>query len=364
MPDSPRVALLKTSQQFLYGVLLSASLCSFGLAATPDSTTAVSVTTPERKALRLTAKALGVIETEASPSIAAEVSGRILKIAADEGEHVARGDVLIELDDRQQQLELAASEAQLRRLQVLTDNQARKYQRLKALAKSQSVSNETLQDTAAQLRAYETEVDLATQKLSLSRLQLMRTKILSPLNAQVSARHRSVGDYVIPGTPLLDLVATERLRARLHLPERHAALVTKGQRVELFSPASQQRIQGTVTSTNPTVTGASRVVAVLVGFSNTAGWLPGASVDATIVLGERSDALVIPKLSITSRRGTEVVYVEVDGVAQERQIDIGWKEGQWVEVLSGLNEADRVIVEGTYQISDGSPVSIVGEVRP
>tara|TARA_R100000687_G_scaffold83674_1_gene88504 strand:- start:3789 stop:4883 length:1095 start_codon:yes stop_codon:yes gene_type:complete len=364
MSDSARAAIKRTGQQLLQCVLLSASLCSFSLAAAPDNTTAVSITTPERQTLRQTAKALGVIETEDSPSIAAEISGRIVKITADEGAKVARGDVLVELDDRQQQLELAASEAQLRRLQVLTDNQARKYGRLQTLAKSQSVSNETLQDTAAQLRAYETEVDLATQQLALSRLQLTRTKILSPLDAQVSARHRSVGDYVNPGTALLDLVATDRLRARLYLPERHAALVKQGQPVELFSPASQQRIQGAVISTNPTVAGASRVVAVLVGFSNSAGWMPGASVDATIVLDERSNAFVIPKLSITTRHGVQIAFVEEGGVAMERQIDTGWREGQWVEVLSGLDEKDRVIVDGTYQITDKSSVTVVGGKAP
>ena len=364
MPYSRRARIQTRSQKLLYCALLSASLCSFSSVIAAEKSTAVSVTMPERQTLRQTAKALGVIETEDSPSIAAEISGRIVKITVDEGAKVTRGDVMVELDNRQQQLELASSEAQLRRFQVLADNQERKYGRLQALARSQSVSNETLQDAAAQLRTYETEVDIATQRLALSRLQLTRTKILSPLDAQVSARHRSVGDYVNPGTTLLDLVATDRLRARLYLPERHAALVKQGQPVELFSPASQQRIQGTVIGTNPTVAGASRVVAVLVGFSNSAGWMPGASVDATIVLDERSNVLVVPKLSIASRHGAQVVFVEEGGVAEERQIDTGWQEGQWVQVLSGLDEEDRVIVDGTYQISDKSTVTVVAEQAP
>ncbi len=345
----------------LFLALLATTLGMLSTVVTAENTTAVSTTTPQRQALRQTAKALGVIETEASPSIATEIAGRIVRIIADEGAKVASGDLLVELDGSQQRLEVAASEAQLHRFQVLTGNQARKYKRLQALAKSKAVSNETLEDTAAQLRAYEAEIDLATQQLALSRLQLARTKILSPLDAQVSSRHRSVGDYVNPGTPLIDLVATDRLRARLYLPERHAALVRKGQPVELFSPVSQQRIQGEVIGINPTVAGASRVVAVLVGFSNADGWLPGASIDATVVLGERTNALVIPKLSIASRRSGLVVYVAVDGVAQERQIETGWREGQWVEVLSGLDETDRVIVDGVYQITDNSPVTVVGE---
>lgn len=289
MPYSRRARIQTRSQKLLYCALLSASLCSFSSVIAAEKSTAVSVTMPERQTLRQTAKALGVIETEDSPSIAAEISGRIVRIAIDEGARVARGDVLVELDDRQQRLEVATSEAKLRRYQVLADNQVRKYGRLQELAKRNAVSNETLEDAAAELRAYEAEADLATQQLALARLQLARTKILSPLDAQVSARHRSVGDYVNLGTALLDLVATDRVRARLHLPERHAALVKKGQAVELFSPASHQRIQGAVIGVNPTVAGASRVVAVLVEFPNTAGWQPGASVDATIVLEERAN---------------------------------------------------------------------------
>lgn len=101
MPYSRRARIQTRSQKLLYCALLSTSLRSFISVIAAEKSTAVSVTMLERQ----TAKALGVIEAEDSPSIAAEILGRIIKITADEGAKVARGDVLVELDDRQQQLD-------------------------------------------------------------------------------------------------------------------------------------------------------------------------------------------------------------------------------------------------------------------
>jgi RND family efflux transporter MFP subunit len=187
-----------------------------------------------------------------------------------------------------------------------------------------------------------------------------KTRVLAPQAGLVARRRISPGDYVTPGTPLFDLVSVNRLCARLDFPERDAAEIRIGNEVVLNSPtAPDAEAVGTVTSINPQVKEHSRAIEIIVEFDNPGGWLPGASVDATLVVQSKPQALTLPPASIVTRDNREVVFVVNDKRVQARPVKLGWAEVDWVEIVSGLTAGERVVVDGAPLIDEGSLVEVV-----
>ena len=322
--------------------------------------TRVTVTSPQQRQINYVLTALGSVESIHHPTISAETSGQIISIDVAEGDAVVTGQQLSSMDNTLHNIETAKADAELQRQSVVLENQRKEVARLKRLAKSQSVSQDQLEDQQAELSMLEAQRNVARQELQRAQYMESKTRVMAPQAGLISRRHISLGDYVSPGTPLFDLVSVDRLRARLAFPERNATDISIGKEVQLVSPAAPDAVAvGKVTSINPQIRVLSRAIEVTVEFNNPGGWLPGASVDATLVVKNKPEALTISPTSIVIRDDREVVFVVSDGVVETRPVVLGWAEVDWVEILSGLSASDRVVVEGAALINDGSLVEVV-----
>ncbi|MCR9183907.1 MAG: efflux RND transporter periplasmic adaptor subunit [Halieaceae bacterium] len=317
------------------------------------------VTNPKRRSIEYTLTALGSVESIHNPTISAETSGRIVSIEVSEGQSIASQQLLATIDGTLHSIEADKAAGELKRQRVLVENQQREVEHLQRLAKSQSVSKDQLDDEQSQLEMLSAMLEVA-RKQSQQALHLeSKTKVTAPREGLIAKRHISRGDYVTPGQPLFDLVSVSKLQARLAFPEHHAARIHVGKHVRLESPASPATAAvGMVTSVNPRINPMSRALNVLVEFDNPGGWYPGASVDATMILERRHDALTIPLISVVRRDHGDAVFVVEGGHANQQPVKLGWREETWVEVLEGLEERDQVVTEGSALISDGSLLSI------
>ena len=241
----------------------------------------------------------------------------------------------------------------------MLENQRREVDRLKRLAKTQAVSENQLEDEETRLVAMEGERDMARKQWEQAKYLEEKTRVAAPMDGVLSRRHVSVGDYVAVGQPLFDLVVIDPLQARLAFPEHAAAKIAVGKTVFLKSPAAPGvRAEGRVTSVNPQVGADNQAVEVIVRFPNPGGWLPGSSVDASLLVEVREEALTVPRFSVSNRNGRDVVFVVEGDNARAREVALGWSEGNWVEVISGLGADDQVVVEGAGLIADGSRVAV------
>jgi RND family efflux transporter MFP subunit len=185
-----------------------------------------------------------------------------------------------------------------------------------------------------------------------------KTRVLAPQTGQIARRHISLGDYVTLGKPLFDLVSVKRLRARLSFPERDTSDIAIGKRVRLASPAAPSVVaMGEITGINPQINVYNRAIEVTVEFDNPGGWLPGASVDATVIIDRHQAALTLPPTSIVNRSGRDIVFLVEGSRAIARPVKLGWQEVDWVEVSGGLEGGERVVVKGAALITDGSLVT-------
>ena len=321
--------------------------------------TLVSVTHAGTRDVPVLLRSIGRLESRAAPLVAAEIDGRVLKLAVDEGEEVATGATLAELDATSITLEVRAARAELGRIGALLANEERRVERFRTLADRELIAREQLDDAEAQLAVLRAQRDAVEAKLHIVEDQLAKTVIRAPLAGRIQKRLVSVGDFVKRGSPLFEIATSATLRALLPVPEPLAARVAPGLAVTLGSPLTPDlHAAGVITELRPAVGEANRAVWAIVDLENPGAWRPDATVRGEIVLARHPDAVVVPEQSLVRRPAGEVVYVIRDGRASQRVVTPGERFDGLVEIVSGLAAGDTVAVEGAAYLSDGAPVRL------
>ena len=303
----------------IFALLFATFLVACGQQSEPDAgktaQRAISVTVAQavQRDIDYVLTALGSVESIHHPTISAETSGQVVTVDISEGQSAAAHQLLASIDNTLHQIEADKAEAELKRQSVVLENQKREVERLKRLEKSQSVSKDQLEDQEAQLAMLEAQRDVAKKQWEQARYMVSKTRVLAPQAGLIARRHISLGDYVTPGMPLFDLVAVEKLKARLAFPEHDAASIAIGMNVHLVSPVAPGVVAiGKVTGINPQINISNRAMEVTVEFPNPGGWLPDASVDATLIVEVHAGALTLPTTSVVTRADQAVVFL-VDG---------------------------------------------------
>jgi RND family efflux transporter MFP subunit len=325
--------------------------------AEPSTLVSVATSTTEDVPVRL--RALGRVQSRVAPEVAAEVDGRILRLAVDEGDTVRTGEVIAELDRTALELERHAAEAEAARIEALLANAERGVKRVAELHGKGFVAREPLDDAEAERAVLQAQSRTAAARRSIVEDQLARTVIRAPLDARIERRLVSAGDFVRRGTPLVELATSGELRALLPFPEQQAAMLAAGQAVTLRSPLDAgHTVNGTLSELRPAVGEASRAVWAIVDIANPGTWRPGATVNGEIVVAVHRGAVVVPAPAIVRRPAGEVVYVIEGSRAIQRVVQPGERLNGHVEVREGLRGGERIALDGAAYLSDGASVRI------
>jgi len=337
---------------FLFIVVFSSSQSL--LAQITISTTAVSsIDLTEEESV------MGMIYSRASPSLAAEVSGRVIEILADIGDEVDKGQVLVKIDPEKYTLQFAQSKAEMARLSALLINQELDLKRAEQLFKDSLVSEEMIDRTRAEYNALKEQINAAEAQLNNSKRLIEETEIKAPIKSKVSAKNIDVGDFVQTGVIVFELVDTENLRVALSFPEYQNLKLKKGLSVYLTTPTSiDQLIETTIKDIKPDINANSRSITAIVDFENPGSWVPGASTQATIILSTVKNALVLPQLSVVRRSNGNVVYLLNENTVLERSVNTGLEKNGLIQITSGLRKGDIVALDGAGFLTNGSVINI------
>lgn len=321
--------------------------------------TAVTAAPPLQRDVAVTERSVGQLESLITPEVAAEVEGRILRGLAKTGERVTEGQLIAELDPEDYRIAAAAAGAELRQLTALRDNQRRTVERYQALLAGHQISMDRHDEAVAQLRALDEQIKAAQARLEQSERALTKTRVLSRYNGVVDAELASPGDFVKVGDPLFRITTSDRLRARVPLPEALASKLSVGQEIELYSPlAPDTRVTSTISEIRPTIGVRNRAIDVFAIVKNPGGWQPGGSVNASIVIARRPGALLVPEVAVVPRPAGNVVYVVEAGAAHQRAVQTGVFVDDFVEIRSGVTAADLVVDTGASFLTEGAPVAV------
>ncbi|WMD18615.1 efflux RND transporter periplasmic adaptor subunit [Achromobacter seleniivolatilans] len=293
--------------------------------------------------------AVGSLRSDESVVLRPEVAGRIQSIEFKEGQPVARGQVLIRLDDSVPRAELAQARANLTLAQS-------HYRRAVELQGKGFVSQQARDESASTLKVQEAAVALAQARLD-------KLTISAPFGGIVGLRSVSVGDYVNQGQDLAPLEAIDPLKVDFRVPEMYLSKVGVGQQLTLRLDAlpGQER-QGMVYAVSPLIDAGGRSILLRATVDNKDAVLrPG--MFARVQLQFNLDrALVVPEAALSPSGQVQYVYRVKDGRAERREVTIGERREGLVEILTGVGEGDQLVVAGMQRVTDGGAVTVLNGV--
>ncbi|USD35883.1 MULTISPECIES: efflux RND transporter periplasmic adaptor subunit [Ferrimonas] len=334
---------------------------------------AVPVTTLEAQSEQWTSTltSVGHITSDKSVSITPQLAGQILSINVESGSEVQKGDVLVQLDDRLLQANLATSKANLSLAQL-------EYDRQKRLLKTHSVSQDAVDSALAKLQTSQADVQYI-----LTQIDFM--KIKAPFHGTVGLRHINIGDFIQPGESLIELQNRDKQYIDFSLPERYIPQIQVGQTVSFNTDAyGSNRYNATVSAIGSSVDDVSRNIDVRATINDsTAQFVAGMYIEAEVVTHNSQTVIPVPVVAVSYSLYGDTVFVvshpdatnsrpssssSADAAAQEtvveaRTVTVGSRRNGWVGILEGLQPGDQVITSNQQQLKKGTVV-VVNNSRP
>ncbi|NJN50784.1 MAG: efflux RND transporter periplasmic adaptor subunit [Gammaproteobacteria bacterium] len=292
-------------------------------------------------------QAVGTLRANESITVSPEIAGRIERIGFDEGQGVARGALLFQLEDSVYQAEVQEKSANRALAQLAFD-------RADLLVEKRAASVEERDRTLALLQASE-------GALALARARLDKTRIHAPFAGLMGLREVSVGDYVAAGAALASLSEIDPLKVDFRVGEVHLPKVATGQNIDIEVDAFPDRVfSGTVYAIEPQVDVNGRAVIVRAGLPNPDLTLrPGLFSRVSLIVDTAADAILVPEDAIVPQGDRHFVYRIIDGKAIYTEVGIGKRHDTRVEILRGLERDAVVVTAGQLKLRDGATVRIV-----
>ncbi len=327
-------------------------------AAAPEAVTNVSVIVAQKTRVPDWREAVGTVRAAQTSQVASQMMGNIVEIRAHEGDRVGNGQILATIDDSQPRTaveqataavsaaenEASAADSSL----ALAEATLKRYQQL---YEKKSVSPQEFDEIKARYQAAGARRDMtrareaqAKAALTQARTLLGYTRIRAPFAGVVTERKADPGTLASPGMIIFTMEDTRSYRLEVAVDESDIHLVRVGQSVPVLLDAlGNTELSGKVVQIVPAADPASRSFLVKVGLPFDARLRSGLFGRARIPRGERS-ALVIPRAAILERGQLQAVYViGVNRVAELRYVTLGKITGQQVEVLSGLQDGEKLV---------------------
>lgn len=346
----------------------------------------VSVVAVERGPVEwtVTNSKAGTVKARLRAKLSPEIGGRVVELPVREGERVKKGSVLLRLDDSTLQAErrkalrdVATAEAEERAVCLAADQAVRDYNRNKELADDEIVSVDLLEQllsasrtSAASCDAAKAAVESARAALEVVEYELRKTILRAPFGGVVAELDTELGEWVTPSPPALpvppvaEIIDNGSIYISAPMDEVDSALIRAGQSVRVtVDPYPGRDFEGTVDRVAPyvlDVEAQNRTVEIEVLLADrglAASLLPGTSADVEVILDRRDEALRLPSAAIME--GSAVLVVE-GGTLVRREIEVGLRNWDFTEIVSGLQPGDEVVTTlDRAEIQPGVEVEIV-----
>jgi multidrug efflux pump subunit AcrA (membrane-fusion protein) len=359
-----------------------------------DAPKPVKVEVVREEASHRSVEVVGTLAAEDEVTVSSEAEGRVSKLFADLGDRVKTGQILIELDAEKSQYNVDQQRASLQRalakygasdtthlppIEKTPDVQKAQaelaqakqaYDRAEELHRRQLVPKQTLDDAETTLRSKQASYDSSLQNaknlkadidasdatMKLADRNLRDTSIRAPFDGYVQKRLVSVGQFVKSQTPVMDVVRVDPLKVISEIPEKMAPWIKVGQPVELHVDAFPDKtLLGRISRISPAVNTSTRAFPFEALVPNgDAALKPGTFARVHIESGQVTQMIMLPYAAVQYRYGANRAFVLDGDHLVVRELKVGERVGDKVEVLSGLKAGDRVVVTDVEKLNDGT----------
>ncbi|MGQ0429100.1 MAG: efflux RND transporter periplasmic adaptor subunit [Gammaproteobacteria bacterium] len=308
--------------------------------AGPESVAVVTAAVAA-KPVAVEVEALGTARANEAIEVTSKSANTVVAVRFEEGQLVRRGQLLVEFDGAQARADLAVAQA------ALAESQSA-FARSKDLFTRQALSQAQLETIEATLLANEARVAAAQARLS-------DTQIRATFDGRVGLRRVSVGALVSPGTVITTLDDTSTMKVDFDVPEVFLAALNPGLAVAARSVAfPDETFAGEVESVDSRVDPVTRSIRVRARLPNLQGRLRPGMFLTVRVSRDPLPGLVVPEQALVPERGKTYVFVLAGGSIARREVTIGRRTPGEVELTEGVAAGERVVVEGTQKVRDGS----------
>ena len=347
----------------LSALMVSAVSCSKSQGETPkargNSAVPVSTAKVEVVALDRTISIVGTLFAKDEATVGAQVEGQVEKTRVDFGDRVTEGQELAAIDTTSFEALARQSAANLAKTRANALNAEQTLKRIQDLQKDNIASTSDLDAAVAEAARTRAEVKVAEANAAVAQLDLDRSRVKAPFDGVVAERMASPGDYLSVGAPIVRLVQTDPLRLRLEVPERDSMAVRTDQNVRVFIEGDTNIYRGQLSRIAPAIRADNRMLQVEADVPNPGGLRAGLFARAQIVVTEPKETLSVPASAITTFAGLEKVISIKDGKAAEKTVTTGRREGDWVEILSGLSAGETIALDPAG-LRTGQAVTVAG----
>ena len=308
----------------------------------------VQVRAVERRTIAQFLETNGTLEAENEVDLVARTVGPITELLVEEGDTVRKGQLLARIDEREARNQVAIAT-------VNRDEAKLAFERIKTSWSSGLVSQEAYDSTLSKLQGAEAQ-------LGSAQIQLGSTEIRAPFDALVVTRYIRQAQHVTSGTPLFRVSDFTPLLCPIEVPERDLPRIRVGQpariRVEAYR---EDTFSAKVLRIRPTVDATTGTLTVTLEVDGRGKLRPGMFASIFLQTDTHPNALVIPRAALVLDSIGDTVFVRDGDIAVRREVRLGFREEDSVEVLEGLEESEELIVLGQDGLADGTPIALLEE---
>jgi membrane fusion protein, multidrug efflux system len=312
---------------------------------------------------------LGNVTAFYTVTVKSRVDGQIMKVDFNEGDLVHEGQVLIEIDPRPYQVQLELAEGTLARDQAMLNNAKLDLQRYQTLLAQDAIPKQQLDTQTALVAQFEGNIKQDTANIDSAKLNLTYAKVVAPITGVVGLRQVDPGNIVHASDTngMIVITQLQPISVLFTIPEDNLPQVTQKLRAGAHLPVdaynrdnSKKLASGTLTTLDNQIdstTGTSKLKAV---FNNTDNALfPQQFVNIRLLVDTLGNQQVIPNVAVQNgQQGTFVYAVDADSRVHLKPVQVGITTDTSSQILSGLSDGDRVVVDGTDRLIEGARVRV------
>ncbi|PYR78498.1 MAG: efflux transporter periplasmic adaptor subunit [Acidobacteria bacterium] len=304
--------------------------------------------------------AIGTVAAVRGVTVSADLPGVVEQITFESGKAVREGDLLVQLDTRQERAQLASAEAQ-------RDLSRANLERMRSLRDQRIV---------AQAEYDRTDAESKQADASIAEIQAMirRKTIRAPFSGVLGIRQVNLGQYLAGGAPIVSLQALNPIYVNFAVPQQQVGALRAGTEVRVAIENTDSEATGRITAIDSVIDEATRNFQVQATFPNVGGRLhPGMFVQTSIRLGAGSDVIALPASAVSYAPYGDSVFVVANvkgaegttyrGVLQ-RFVKIGASRGDQVAVVAGVAPGEEVVTSGVFKLRSGAAVQVNNKIQP
>tara|TARA_B100000614_G_scaffold262029_1_gene293872 strand:+ start:663 stop:1775 length:1113 start_codon:yes stop_codon:yes gene_type:complete len=341
-------------------VLLNPVLCQAQEGAPAQPPALVRTQTVVATTAATTTDLIGTLYFDRISRVSPEESARIIQVTFNEGDRVRKGDILIRQDSRILEKELALKKARLAQAKIRAEKAKRNLDRQTHLFKKDIAPESSYDDQRFDHKDRIQETVVLAREIDILTLRLAKHVVRAPFDGIILEKQAEVGEWVLPGSQLCMLGATDAIFIQVPVAEHLIRFSTSGDVMPVTLHASDTTLDGIVTGIRPEADPKTKNISLKLKLNYDGPVAVNMSATVAVPVSEKKEMVMIPRDALVQFQGMDMVFIIADGKAKSLPVQVAYSRGANVGVnAEGLTPGMTVITEGNERLRPGQPVTVL-----